>query len=291
MKREPGWSDKYNEIVEVVLFARKAIEGRNPEFAAQELAPVMKKQLQMAAAKAPTSFCFTVALPAWDYDFEAKAIRFRQQGQSGKAGDFRLLQSVANPIFIAPPQSSRDFATLLPASMSSSLTYSLVGLRTPLGPQAKLGVRLPGATADQSWRGDFPTIAQSPGGPDAFPDPLNLALDRELNIASVPTDPKIAERLMNGQSLTGSGAGDRSQVRLSARVYIDVDRVALGQDFYEGKSTPFTVAVARLHKVEIRGLNDELITTLDAASFRSAKDVLAAAATDRAKADADAKAQ
>ncbi len=285
VKREPGWSDRYNQIVEVMLFSRGAIEGRNPEFAARELAPLMRKQLQMAAAKAPTSYCFTVALPAWDYDFEAKAIRFQTQG---KTGGFDLLGQAKTSVFSAPPANSRDYAMVLPASLSTSLAYGFPG--NSLAPEVKLGVVLPVRTADERWRDGFPTTGESTA-PGAFPDPQSLALDRELNLASIPMDAKVAERLMNGQSVTGSGPGRGSQVRLSARVYIDVDHVALEQDFYEGKSTPFTVTVARLRKVEIRGLNDELIRTLDAASFRSAWDALAAAAAERAKAETDAKAR
>jgi hypothetical protein len=278
VKREPEWSDRYNAIVAVFLFSREAIEGRNPEFAARELGAVMRKQLQMAAAKAPTSYCFTVPLPAWDYDFDAKAIRFRQQG---KTAELDLIGQRKTAVFSAPAAGSRDYAMVLPASLSANLAYG-VPVFHPRIQEARLGVKLPGITADQNWRAAFPMTGESMSGSDPFPDPNNLAVDRELTLSSIPVDAKIAERLMNGQSATGDGAGNGVQVRLSAEVYIDVERVVLGQDYYEGKSTPFTVAVAHLRRVEIRGVNGELIRTLDAARFRSSKDVLAAA---RASAD------
>ena len=38
------------------------LQGRQPEFAARELAPVVKKHLQMAVARAPTKLYFDVLI-------------------------------------------------------------------------------------------------------------------------------------------------------------------------------------------------------------------------------------
>jgi hypothetical protein len=293
VNREPGWDDRYNAIVEPFIFSKEAIEGRNPEFAAHDLLSVMKQFLKLAASKAPTDFWLKVNLPDWQYDFNAKAIRFNKPGTNGFIPTVNLLRPMSSQVFTPPPKSSRDYATVLPPSARSTINYGFYTFdgRNALPaalPETKPGVEM--QSPDQRWREALPTSGASPYGPHPFPDPLGLALDRQLTISEVPMDAKRAERLMNGQSLTGpQKPNSEGQVRLKARVCIHVDQVMLGEDFYEGKSTPFSFLVAHLQKVEILGLHDELIAGFGPERFRGAKEVLAADAAAREKAIAEAK--
>jgi len=52
--REKGWSDKYDSYIYAFIFDKEKIAGRQAEFAAKELLPVMRRHLEMAVQQAPT---------------------------------------------------------------------------------------------------------------------------------------------------------------------------------------------------------------------------------------------
>lgn len=288
VKREPGWDPRYRAIVEPFIFSQEAIKGRNPEFAAHELVPVMKQFLKLAASKAPTNYWFDVRLPYFNYDFNAKAIRFKELGMQKFMATVNLLSPMGGPVFTPPPKSSRDHVgelapTALPTINYSFYTFDGRYALPPALPETKPGLDMNMHSPDQGWRDALPTSGASQSGPHPFPNPQGLALDRQLAFSGIPMEAKEAERLMGERSSSGD------QVGLKARVYIHIDKAALGTTSYEGKGTPFSIFVARLQKVEILGLHDELIANFGSGRFRAAKDVLAADAAGRAKAIAKAK--
>lgn len=286
VKREPGWDDRYKAIVEPFIFSKEAIEGRNPEFAAHELVPLIKQFLKLAASKAPTNYWFDVRLPGWDYDFNAKAIRFDNPRTSGFASNVNLLRPVSDAVFVAPPKGSQADGRLLPADARSHLNYDFFTEDdrnvTPTLPSEKQpGVEM--QSPAQGWRDDFPMLGPS------FPSFQALALGRQLAISGIPIDPKSAERLMNGQSLHGPhSAKTGSRVAFTARVYIHTNRVEI-ETMPGGQKWSDAFMFASVQKVEILGLHDELIADFGPDRFRAAKDVLATDAAARAKAIAEAK--
>jgi hypothetical protein len=89
-----------------------------------------------------------------------------------------------------------------------------------------------------------------------------LALDRRLQLSSIPLDAKTAERLR------ANNGGFR------ARVSVAVDHMDKGIDAYEQKRTPIAIMFARVEKVEILAANNEVVETLGPEKFRSAKEAL-----------------
>ncbi len=98
LKKQKDWDENYDAYVYVFLFDRQKIEGRQADFAARELAGVVKKQLQMAAAKAPTKLYFDVRFPS-NYDVA--------QGKSGLSTRRRTSQPIPWNYW-----SARDFCNM-----------------------------------------------------------------------------------------------------------------------------------------------------------------------------------
>ncbi len=99
LRKEKGWDEQYDAYVYVFLFARDKIQDRQPEFAARELAPVVKKQLQMAVAQAQTKLYFDVQLRT-NYDVSQAAIRFLQD--TGQPADTIDLLTNMKQVTFAP---------------------------------------------------------------------------------------------------------------------------------------------------------------------------------------------
>ena len=286
VKREPGWDDRFNAIVEPFIFSQKAIEGRNPEFAAHELVPVMKQFLKLAAAKAPTDFWLTVNLPYWQYDFDTKAIRFDKPGTNTFIPTVNLLRPITDAIFTVPPKGSQADGMLLPADARSHLNYGFFTdddrtITPTLPSETQPGVEM--QSPAQGWRDALPMLGRSILSFQA------LALDRKLAISGIPMDSKSAERLMNGQSLHGPHSTKTGPpVAFTARVYIHADHIEI-DTMPGGQRRSDAFMFASVQKVEILGLHDQVVATLGPESFRAAKEVLAAAAVAEAKAKEEAK--
>jgi hypothetical protein len=92
-------------------------------------------------------------------------------------------------------------------------------------------------------------------------------LDRQVRIGTIPLDVARAEALTKLQGL------------LTARVFFTADRIELGNPAMPLDRATQTVLYARLDRVQILDRNGGLVATLEAASFRAAKDANAALAT------------
>ena len=231
VKREREWDERFTAAVAAFLFARDRIEGRQPAFAARELAPVAKQHLEMAVAAAPTNLWFPMKLVSWDYDFAAQAIRFR-------TGE--LLET--------PKGWFDDDYTVMPASARATANHA--PMATVGGPASEPQESRPGLLGEPSgtekWRQQLQLFASRD------PSELRSAWPSTASCSSsrYPVDPKTAERLA------------LKRAELHANVYITATRVELGESKIDGKPRKFAVLFATLQKMDILGPDNELITTV-----------------------------
>jgi hypothetical protein len=255
LKKEKGWDEQYDAYVYVFLFARDKIQGRQPEFAARELAPVLKKHLQMAVAHAPTKFYFDVPLHA-NYDVNLGVIRF-QQSANQLADTVDLLTPTQQVTFapgpvqnLAPP-SDRDYHTILPPAARSTVNYNrpLAMQDTPV---ARPGVIVYGSDPLEVWRKGITGNTQ-----DAKMLSLGaIAVDRQLKLKAIPLDAKRAEPLVQAIRY------------LHARIFISADRLDVFQISYERQlKPPQALMFAHVQGVDILGPKDEMIATIAATSL------------------------
>jgi hypothetical protein len=113
------------------------------------------------------------------------------------------------------------------------------------------------------------------GWKDAFrfaglPEPTVIALDRQVQITSVPLDSARAE------------AVHKEGGQLSARVYFAVDHIELQHPAKKDDNT--TMVFGRLEKVEILTRNKEVLVTFKPESFQVAPEVTAPAGSPAAPA-------
>jgi hypothetical protein len=227
VKREREWDDRLTPMVGAFLFAREKIEGRQPAFAAQELAPVTKRHLELAIAAAPTNLWFPMKLAPWEYDFAGQLIRFR-------TGE--LLETPKG--WFDPDE------TVLPPSAAGSAMHAAIGtVGNPLAEpkETRPGAGEPSGTEKWRYRGHLLSIGANYGA---------LALDRQLFLTSIPVDPKTAERLA------------LKRTELQAKVHITATRVELGESRIERPARKFAVLFATLQKIEVYAPDNELIGTV-----------------------------
>jgi hypothetical protein len=247
VKREHGWDDHFDNIIEVFLFSRDKIVGRDPQFAARELLPVVRRHLEAAAAKATTKFWFDVRLPGIGYDFSISAFRFVKPGTFRTAGgkyEFVDKINILNPVdfgknFPVETRSMASYSTLSPtATANAQLTDD-----TPSSKPAWHSGGIPGTPVPDVWRDKFNTWAR-------LPSLLALSLNHQLQLVSVPVDPARAEVLT------------KKNVGFTARIYIEADHAYT----FDNGSNKAILLAARIQKVDILASNpyrpgDELVAT------------------------------
>ena len=256
LKKEKGWDEQYDAYVYVFLFGRDKVEGRQPEFVARELAPVVKKHLQMAVSKAPTKFYFDVLLKT-SYDINQGAIRFQQQNTNQLSDSVELLTPVAAVTFAAgpvknlPAPTDREYHSILPAAARATANYNR-SFKLEDTPLAKPGVNVYGDDPQQIWRKGITGNTQ-----DMRMPPLGaFAFNRQLKLSAIPLDAKRAEPLV--QALRN----------LRARVYISADKMDEFQVSYERQLKPLQALLfAHIQKVDILGPNGEVIASVAASDL------------------------
>ena len=255
--REPEWDNRFGSIVDVFLFSRKAIDGRDATFAAQELIPVYKQHLDAAVAKAATSFVLTLGVPASGYDFESKSIKFLPTGTNAQQGlpyqnGTELLESTDHPKFEG---------LVLPASAASTATYHLFGavrsMHAADPPLTKLGSDVGHTSPTQSWRSAFSIGSSGAGEGENIPYVEVLALDRQLRLTSIPLDPVRAEKIAKAANYATMGTISG----LTVKAYFDADRVELSHRTVDGRKARYGVLFARLRRLDIHGPDGELLTS------------------------------
>jgi hypothetical protein len=261
--REPQWDSRFGAIVDAFLFSRKSVEGREANFAAQELVPVYKRHLDAAVAKAPTKLFLTLTVPAAGYDFSSQSIRFLQPGtnvQQGRPyeGGIELLDSTDHAKF-------EDL--VLPASAGSTANYHLFGavqsMQRADPPGSKPGVNLNTMSPTQTWRSYFSIGMSGSGEGENIPYVEVLALDRQLRLTSIPLDPARAEKIAKASNYATMGTIGG----LTAKVYFDADRVELSQRTIGGRKARYGVLFAKLKRIDIHGPDNELLTSFEPESL------------------------
>jgi hypothetical protein len=164
-----------------------------------------------------------------------------------------------NSIDILPPLTSGLVEWRLPARASATANYSLLGAAQPMRRAdpalTKLGINPnPPAVA---WR-EFFSIGSSD---TTFPWVEVLALDRQLQLSAIPLDPSRAEALVKSSTYVGTAAG------LTARVYIDAERVELSEAIMDRRPRKNAVLFARIRHVDILEPGGSIVTTLNTASL------------------------
>ena len=259
LKKQPGWDEQYDSYVYVYLFDHDKIQGRQPEFAAREMVPVIKKQILAAAAKAPNHLYLDVRLNA-KYDLDMGAVVFLPQSGGQPLDSLDLLRPMTLTVFAPnrvenlPPPADRDYHIMLPAAARATANYLLTGGLDDVA-EARPGVILYGFDPAQMWRKDiagntFDMRAPPLGG---------FALDRQVKLTTIPLDARKAEPLV--QALRN----------LHARVYFSAQKMDLFQISYERQWKPAQgLLFAHVEKVEILGPKDEAIATIAAAQLPAA---------------------
>jgi len=242
--RDPAWDARFDALVGVFLFSRDKIEGREPSFAAQELMPVFKRHLDMATSKAPTQFWFSVPL-GFNYDFASKSLRLSGGGlrRPENPDDTDLVASIPSEPEVALPESARGRAVYRvgggPTNQKAEPAPPGVPFGAPVSPT-------------DTWRG----LAVIGSSWRKIPLSAILALDRRLQVVSIPMEPARAEQLVKAQTAAAGRGG------LSARVYFDAERVDIGSAAYDRQREPTAVLLAKVQKIDIVDSGNQVVATI-----------------------------
>jgi hypothetical protein len=256
LRKQKDWDEQYDAYVYVTLFARDKIQGREPDFVAGDLAPIVRKHLQMAVARAPTRLYFEIPLRS-SYDVGTGQIRFLSQDSNQPADTIELIrptdavQFAPGPVDKLPPPTAREMITFLPPGARTTANYNR-SLEMKDVPLARPSAYIYGADPQEAWRKnvngntqDFHTVSLG-----AF------ALDRQLKLSAIPLDRAKAEPIV--QALRN----------LHARVYLSVDRLEEFRVSYERAFKPMqAIMFAKVLSIEIRGPKDEPIASIAGSSL------------------------
>jgi hypothetical protein len=253
--RDPAWDTRFDALVVATLFARDKVDGRDPSFAAQELAPVYKQHLALAASKAPTKFWIPMSLPPYTYDFAAQAIRFATRLTAGKPSAI----GGTDVVHLANDDAPSLMQYVVPPAARGLATYPLSGFLATMQ-RAEPESTNPGLKANvrdgiQAWRHAF-AIGSSAR---AMPLVEVLALDRSLQLTSLPMEPSRAEALAKRKASNPSSG-------LTARVYFDADHVEVGERIFDQRS-PSGVLLAKVQKIEVLDPDNVVIATIAASAL------------------------
>lgn len=234
-------------VADVFLFSRKQVEDRLPRYAAQELLPVFEQHLRLVAAKAPVAFWLSVPLPRFEYDFQAKAIRFStvETGRPARGS----VPTDGIDLFNLP---GRDYP--LPARAAGTATYLTSRAVQFMRRGQSAAASSKSESPTHAWRNAF-TIGSSA---DPVPAAMVLASDRQLRLASIPMDVKLAEQLEKNSATD----------QLSARVFVTVDGVEVVTNRI-GRSDEYRLAVlfVRVRKVDVIGPEDKVLHSIAGSSL------------------------
>jgi Caspase domain len=256
LRKQKDWDERYDAYVYVTLFARGKIQGREPDFVARELIPIVKKHLQMAIAKAPTKLYFDVPLRS-NYDVGKGQIRFSAQDSNQPIDTVELISPVSavqfalGPIDSLPPLTEREMRTLMPAAARATANYNR-SFEMKDAPLARPSAYIYGADPQEAWRKNINGNTQ-----EFHTLPLGaFALDRQLKLSAISFDPAKAEPIV--QALRN----------LHARIYLSVDKLDEFRVSYERVFKPMqAVMFAKVIGIEILGPKDEPIASIAASSL------------------------
>jgi hypothetical protein len=240
VSKDPTWDDSKYNVVGLFLFSRDSVEGRQPEFAARELLPVVRQFVKAAVQRAPTRFWFDVVLPGVKYDFATSSFRFSNvDPASGRANGF------VDKINILPTHNTPYDLADLPDAVRTTANYAGIALNQPTYPPPTALHGAPRAITVTSGAASWQSVASGywmAGSPGA------LALDRTLQVPAPAMDAARAEALLKKYP----------SLAMTARVYINVERVLTYKPSSMKPRTDLpaamnlqSVAAARVERVDV----------------------------------------
>jgi hypothetical protein len=298
VRAQPQWDDRLaTPLIEVFLFERAQIEGRNPDFAARELLPVWRRHLRAATRRLPErlSIEFQVDEPAYNYDagyFDLGVGHFAKPGQVSKLP----IEPVSDPRFSVPPDREITEAGIVvhPDAARNGVLYGISRLYAwsnsdtfnPVEIKYRyMAAPLHGADGPEMWRTGLRLFTSSgnstprAGGPIGFHYAETMVLDRWLKPIIIEASPQEAEQLMarmhvNERNAIGDG-------RIKIRLVIRPDHVELAPRFKRRRATvKQEVLFAELESVSVRTILDDVVVEFSADHFPSATSMAAASARD-----------
>jgi hypothetical protein len=223
-----------SSVVAAFAFTHESVAGRDAAFAANELLPVSKQLLLLAAAKVPKDLYFDKSLGAFKYDFAAKAIRFPDL--PGGTAD------VLKPIFDANSKEPQDrqYFDGLPDKAKAGANHWLASSQKDSA-DAKPGFPSPSPSAE--WRNHMMFLD--------LPPVLVLELGRQLRITSIPMEAAAAEQVQ------------KAGYTLSARVFITAERVEANHLAHpERVNNEGMALMAQLRKVDVMDAKGQVVAIL-----------------------------
>lgn len=244
-------------IVELFVFARKEIDGREKDFAARNLTHVVRRLISDGTKAAPAQVKITQGLPEVAYDFEAKALRFVISEKSGKPvfnDGISLLEPEQKPKFVESlsPEATAERGRYFATALSNRALYFALRAMAPVD----LYVKMPGGEHLGSGSNSGQQIQtelknKSTGGAFAF--------DRDLSLGAIPMAEAEAESVMNALVL---GAGLKAEI-----VFVPEGADAALTVSGSGRR-PSNALRARLLHVNVIDKSGKLLTQLSAQSFK-----------------------
>jgi hypothetical protein len=258
LNKETRFGMVADHCVELFVFPRQKIEGRQPDFAARELAPTYRKTLEAAIARLPKTVFINRRLTAPRYDHQRKVLVFEKQSPAAyqpKDKPVHMLPWTYGTVeYLAAGEVSKFRSTSgirAPKSAEGLAIYDLVihdnkPLTTPPHPPS-----LSGSAHGEAWR----MSVQFRG--DRKDQPRALALDRHLQFPEINLDPATAEQLINEYARPGDQT-------MRAIIVLEVDKAqSMGSD-------SAAILFARLKHVVITTHQGRQVAVLNAASFPDA---------------------
>lgn len=291
VKNEPEWDDRFGALIEVFIFERGKVEGRDPKFAARELLPVWKRHMAAALKRLPRHILMTSELTTPEYDFDTMSFPLKPT---------ELLKPMPNPLFRVPPgkKAPSRLTVVLPESARSASLYEINYLPQPIVARKPGGnINSWGVGPADDWRNALEHFyCRTCATEDAGILGNALALDRRLELSSIPIPPAKAERLI--AKLAKGSSSYRGAYKVKATITFEAVSVNLGQLIggQSGNVPSSAILNGRVEQVELHTLNQNLITSFGPDDFPDLEAINAEKQVEQqkakeAKAKADAIAQ
>jgi hypothetical protein len=237
--------NKENTPIEAFLFARDKIEGRDESFVARELQPVVKKQLILASARAPTSLWMPVKLPYWDWDPASNSIRFLK-GSPGTPFEERVT-------LMTPVHAGDIVYPRVPHPAEYPTYYYSPTITNDQKPVTVKPGQYASAYSPTAWWRDESFAGAN--GKGHFPLFYALALDHKAEVSAVPVPVAQAEQM------------HQAHLQLSARMLFELQDTAIADTKAEQNGHPSLCVYAKLKQIEIVGTDGSVVSSIDGASL------------------------
>jgi len=252
-----------DHCVDLLVFPRDKIAGRQVDFAAAEMAPVYRQSVEAAAKRLPQKVYITRNLYKPRYDHARKMLSFEEPapGSTSRGEGAELLTvNYGGVEYLAPGDAKRSQSrsTIVAPKDAEGLAFYSMELALadnqplnvpPLRPKSPKGGQH--AEPGSGWR---ESVRWFRG--ERNDQPNALALDRRLVYPSVAVDPATAERLIGEAGSSGKS--------LRAVIVLDVEGVRRVNPDNPG------ILFARLDRIMIATSDGRTVAKVGAGSFPDA---------------------